>query len=128
MKLAMLLGWSPQVVSGLDDAELLAAVEQASEVAQRPPWEEVLAALFEQVNALYLLTIRVHSKRGAKVPDPVRVPRPGDQAKRQQQVGSVVLPPGVRSVEQRTKTVVEGQRNVMSPIDAALAFRRGEVK
>lgn len=124
MSLALLLGWSPQVVGGLDDAELAAAVEKAQERAQRPPWEEVLAAIFEQLNSLYLLTVRVNSKRGARIPDPVRVPRPGDPA------SPVVLPPGVRSVEQPAEPVrhVEpGKRNVMSPIDAALAFRRGEV-
>lgn len=120
MKLALLLGWTPQTVAGLSDAELAAANAEAARLAEWPSAQDLMAALFEQMNQLYLLTWKLGRaqglvKRGAKEPQPVEVPRPHVP-----QVDSQVeLPPGVRSVNPK--------RRVLSPLDAALAFRRGEI-
>lgn len=82
MRLAQLLGWSPTDVNQLSSAELAAATEAANYQAKWPPQLDLLAAIFEQLNALYILTWYAHrdpKKKSAKPPKEIKVPRPYDK-------------------------------------------------
>ena len=77
MRIARLNHWSPAVVFGFDEAELLVAEEEAK-LSTWGPLEEMLALLVEKVSDLYSLTWQANHdpKKPGRAPDTIRFTRP----------------------------------------------------
>jgi hypothetical protein len=91
MRIARLNHWSPAVVFGFDEAELLVAEEEAR-LSTWGPLEEMLALLVEKVSDLYSLTWQAHNtKKGAKPPDTVHIGRPGEEVEEPKRMSWVEL-------------------------------------
>lgn len=71
------LGVGPGDLLAADDATLDRLVELTQRQRTEAVWQgEVLALLAELVHALWRVTVQVHAKKGARLPPPLRVPRP----------------------------------------------------
>lgn len=72
----MATGISPDVLVEHDDWMLHALADAVGAQKWRDN-EELLAMIAELLHALLVVTIKVHSKKGAQMPKPLRITRPG---------------------------------------------------
>lgn len=83
--MAAALKMPPAALLDSDDEVLEHLIEVAGRERTHALWQlEVSAVTAELVHALWRLTVQVNSKKGARPPTPLRVPRPWQQNKRAQ--------------------------------------------